>query len=60
MPRYLARTADQEMRDLLRATGCVVVEGVIADMGARDNGSMKPHTAADYLGALERIMIVEN
>ncbi len=31
-----------------------------ANLGVRERGSIKPHTAADYLNALERIMIVEN
>ena len=28
MDHYHPRTVDREMRDLLRATGCVVIEGV--------------------------------
>ena len=49
------------LRSLARNVGTAVATSkLIADVGARDNGSMKPHTAADYLDALERIMIVEN
>ncbi len=49
------------LRSLARNVGTAVATSkLIADVGARDNGSMKPHTAADYLDALARIMIVEN
>ena len=49
------------LRSLARNVGTAVATSkLIADVGARDNGSMKPHTAADYLDALERIMVVEN
>ena len=49
------------LRSLARNVGTAVATSkLIADVGARDNGSMKPHTAADYLNALERIMIVED
>ena len=49
------------LRSLARNVGTAVATSKLAaDLGTRDNGSMKPHTAADYLNALERIMIVEN
>ena len=49
------------LRSLARNVGTAVATSKLAaDLGARDNGGMKPHTAADYLNALERIMIVEN
>lgn len=49
------------LRSLARNIGTAVATSkLVADLGARDNGTMKPHTAADYLDALERIMIVEN
>ena len=49
------------LRSLARNVGTAVATSkLIADVGARDNGSIKPHTATDYLDALERIMIVEN
>ena len=49
------------LRSLARNVGTAVATSKLAaDLGARDDGGMKPHTAADYLNALERIMIVEN
>ena len=49
------------LRSLARNVGTAVATSrLVADVGARDNGGMKPHTAADYLNALERAMIVEN
>ena len=49
------------MRSLARNVGTAAATSkLVADVGARDNGGMRPQTAADYLGALERIMIVEN
>ena len=49
------------LRSLARNVGTAVATSKLAaDPGGRDNGAMKPHTAADYLNVLERIMIVEN
>ena len=49
------------LRSLARNVGTAAATSKLAaDLGARDNGGIKPHTAADYLNALERIMIVEN
>ena len=49
------------LRSLARKVGTAVATSkLIADMGARDNAAIKPHTAAGYLKALERIMVVEN
>ena len=49
------------LRSLARNVGTAAATSrLVADVGARDNGGMKPHTAADYLNALERAMIVEN
>ncbi len=49
------------LRSLARNVGtAVAISKLAADLGARDNGPIKPHTASDYLNALERIMIVED
>ena len=49
------------LRSLARNVATAAATSKLAtDLGARENGSMRPHTAADYLNALERIMIVEN
>lgn len=49
------------LRSLARNVGTAVATSKLAaDLGGRDNGAMKPHTAADYLNALEGIMVVEN
>ena len=49
------------LRSLARNVGTAVATSKLAaDPGGRDNGAMKPHTAADYLNALESIMIVED
>ena len=49
------------LRSLARNVGTAVATSKLAaDLGGRDNGAMKPHTAADYLNALESIMIVED
>ncbi len=49
------------LRSLARNVGTAAATSrLAADLGAPDNGGIKPHTAADYLNALERIMIVEN
>ena len=49
------------LRSLARNVGTAAATSKLAaDLGARENGGMRPHTAADYLDALERIMIVEN
>lgn len=49
------------LRSLARNVGTAAATSrLAADLGAWDNRGIKPHTAADYLNALERIMIVEN
>ena len=49
------------LRSLARNVGtAVAISKLAADLGARDDGPIKPHTASDYLNALERIMIVED
>ena len=49
------------LRSLARNVGTAVATSrLAADVGGGENGAIKPHTAADYLNALERIMIVEN
>ena len=49
------------LRSLARNVGTAVAASKLAaDPGGRDDGAIKPHTAADYLNALERTMIVEN
>ena len=49
------------LRSLARNVGTAVATSKLAaDVGGRDNGGIKPHTAADYLNALARTMIVED
>ena len=49
------------LRSLARNIGTAVATSKLAaDLGGRDDGAIKPHTAADYLNALARIMIVED
>ena len=49
------------LRSLARNVGtAVAISKLAADLGARGNRPIKPHTASDYLNALERIMIVED
>lgn len=49
------------LRSLARNVGTAVATSKLAaDVGGRDNGGIKPHTAADYLNALARTMIIED
>ena len=59
------RRDPQRVRLLLRSLGrnvgtAVATSKLAADLGGAKNAAIKPHTAADYLSALERIMIVES
>ena len=59
------RRDPQRVRLLLRSLGrnvgtAVATSKLAADLGGQGDGAIKPHTAADYLNALERIMVVEN
>lgn len=49
------------LRSLARNVGTAVATSKLAaDLGGREHRGIKPHTAADYLNALEGTMIVEN
>ena len=49
------------LRSLARNVGTAVATSKLAaDLGGREDRGIKPHTAADYLNALEGTMIVEN